>query len=217
MIHTYKTSYESRETARDRVQVLKGRRLLSQKRNDTLAVKLAGGPTLSVYVDIVKNQDALLDMEGLDFYQFNMEEPVQLDNRLQYVISFRPKVILPYALYYGKLYVDYEKLSFTRAEFSLSMDNKAKAVQAILEKKPYGLRFKPQEVSYLVTYKEQNGKTYLNYIRNSIRFKCDWKRKLFSTGYTVLSEMVVTDREENNVTPISNKLSFGQKDPFYDP
>ena len=111
---------------------------------------------MSVYVDIVKNQDALLDMEGLDFYQFNMEEPVQLDNRLQYVISFRPKVILPYALYYGKLYVDYEKLSFTRAEFSLSMDNKAKAVQAILEKKPYGLRFKPQEVSYLVTYKEQN-------------------------------------------------------------
>ena len=216
VIHTYKTSYESRETARGRVQVLKGRRLLSQKRNDTLAVKLAGGPTLSVYVDIVKNQDALLDMEGLDFYQFNMEEPVQLDNRLQYVISFRPKVILPYALYYGKLYVDYEKLSFTRAEFSLSMDNKAKAVQAILEKKPYGLRFKPQEVSYLVTYKEQNGKTYLNYIRNSIRFKCDWKRKLFSTGYTVLSEMVVTDREENNVTPISNKLSFGQKDPFYD-
>lgn len=82
--------------------------MLSQKRNDTLAVKLAGGPTLSVYVDIVKNQDALLDMEGLDFYQFNMEEPVQLDNRLQYVISFRPKVILPYALYYGKLYVDYE-------------------------------------------------------------------------------------------------------------
>lgn len=58
VIHTYKTSYESRETARDRVQVLKGRRLLSQKRNDTLAVKLAGGPTLSVYVDIVKNQDA---------------------------------------------------------------------------------------------------------------------------------------------------------------
>ena len=145
-----------------------------------------------------------------------MEEHVQLDNRLQYVISFRPKVILPYALYYGKLYVDYEKLSFTRAEFSLSMDNKAKAVQAILEKKPYGLRFKPQEVSYLVTYKEQNGKTYLNYIRNSIRFKCDWKRKLFSTGYTVLSEMVVTDGEENKVSPISSKLSFGEKDPFYD-
>ena len=62
-------------TTRDRVQVLKGRRLLSQKVSDTLGVKLAGGPTLSIYVDIVKNQDALLDMETLNYYDFFMEEP----------------------------------------------------------------------------------------------------------------------------------------------
>lgn len=135
-------------------------------------------------------------METLNYYDFFMEEPVQIDNRQQYVISFRPRVVLPYALYYGKLYIDRDKLSFTRAEFSLSMDNKVKAVQAILAKKPYGLRFKPQELSFLVTYKDMDGKTYLNYIRNRIRFKCDWKRKLFSTGYTVLSEMVATDRKE---------------------
>lgn len=144
IIDVYKTSYEDMTTTRDRVQVLKGRRLLSQKVSDTLGVKLAGGPTLSIYVDIVKNQDALLDMETLNYYDFFMEEPVQIDNRQQYVISFRPRVVLPYALYYGKLYIDRDKLSFTRAEFSLSMDNKVKAVQAILAKKPYGLRFKPQ-------------------------------------------------------------------------
>ena len=40
--------------------------------------------------------------------------------------------------------------------FSLSMDNKVKAVQAILAKKPYGLRFKPQELSFLVTYKDMD-------------------------------------------------------------
>ena len=190
--------------------------MLSQKVSDTLGVKLAGGPTLSIYVDIVKNQDALLDMETLNYYDFFMEEPVQIDNRQQYVISFRPRVVLPYALYYGKLYIDRDKLSFTRAEFSLSMDNKVKAVQAILAKKPYGLRFKPQELSFLVTYKDMDGKTYLNYIRNRIRFKCDWKRKLFSTGYTVLSEMVATDRKENNVAIIPGKMAFHQKDAFYD-
>lgn len=96
------------------------------------------------------------------------------------------------------------------------MDNKVKAVQAILAKKPYGLRFKPQELSFLVTYKDMDGKTYLNYIRNRIRFKCDWKRKLFSTGYTVLSEMVATDRKENNVAIIPGKMAFHQKDAFYD-
>ena len=99
-------------------------------------------------------------METLNYYDFFMEEPVQIDNRQQYVISFRPRVVLPYALYYGKLYIDRDKLSFTRAEFSLSMDNKVKAVQAILAKKPYGLRFKPQELSFLVTYKMWMGKPF---------------------------------------------------------
>ncbi len=176
---------------------MKGRRLLSQKVSDTLGVKLAGGPTLSIYVDIVKNQDALLDMETLNYYDFFMEEPVQIDNRQQYVDQFPvPRVVLPYALYYGKLYIDRDKLSFTRAEFSLSMDNKVKAVQAILAKKPYGSRFKPQELSFLVTYKDMDGKTYLNYIRNRIRFTVlTGSAKLFSTGYTVLSEMVATDQE----------------------
>ena len=107
------------------------------------------------------------------------------------LISVR-KVILMYALLYGKLYIDRERLSFTRIEMSLDMQNKSKATTAILYKKPLGLRFKPQELSYPVTYKDVDGKTYLNYIRNTIRFKCDWKRKLFSTSYTVASEMVVT-------------------------
>ena len=141
IIDVYKTSYEDMTTTRDRVQVLKGRRLLSQRASDTLGVKLAGGPTLSIYVDIVKNQDALLDVETLNYYDFFMEEPVQIDNRQQYVISFRPRVVLPYALYYGKLYIDRDKLSFTRAEFSLSMDNKVKAVQAILVQETLWLTF----------------------------------------------------------------------------
>lgn len=216
LIDVFKTPYNDRTVNRDRTEVLKGRRLLSQKLSDTLGVKLAGGPTLSIYLDVVKNEDALLDAETLHYYELFMEEPVQIDNRPQFVIGFRPRVVLPYALYYGKLYIDREKLSFTRAEFNLSMDNKAKAVQAILAKKPYGLRFKPQEVSFLVTYKEVNGKTYLNYIRNNIRFKCDWKRKLFSTGYTVLSEMVVTDRDEKNAVPIPNRRAFSQNEAFYD-
>jgi hypothetical protein len=101
----------------DRVQIYKGRKLLSQKRGDTLVVKLLGGPNLSIYLDIVKNTELLLDQENLSYYAFRMEEPVMIDNRPQYVISFIPQVILPYALYYGKLYIDKEKLAFTRAEF----------------------------------------------------------------------------------------------------
>lgn len=207
VIDIYKTPYS--ETAdHDRVQIFKGRKLLSQKASDTLAVKLLGGPNLSIYVDIVKNPDCLLDIESLSYYSFRMEEPTTIGNRAQYVISFKPQAILPYALYYGKLFIDKERLSFTRAEFFLDMDDRNKATQAILRKKPFGLRFRPLEVSYLVNYKDRDGRTYLSYIRNGVRFKCDWKRKLFSTNYTIFSEMVVTDCKNENVTHIPYKRSF---------
>lgn len=210
VIDIYKTPYTQR-VDHDRVQIYKGRKLLSPKKSDTLAVKLLGGPNMSIYVDIVKNPDILFDMESLPYYSFRMEEATSLDNRPQYVISFEPRMILPYALYYGKLYIDKERLSFTRAEFNLSMDDKNKAIQAILRKKPFGLRFKPVEVSYLINYKQrEDGLTYLSYIRNGVRFKCDWKRKLFSTNYTILSEMVVTDSKEENITNIPYKMAFKQ-------
>lgn len=215
VIDIYKTPYNE-SADRDRVQIYKGRKLLSQKKSDTLAVKLLGGPTMSVYVDIVKNPDVLLDMECLPYYTFKMEESTNIDNRPQYVISFQPQVIMPYALYYGKLYIDKERLSFTRAEFNLSMDDRNKATQAILKKKPFGLRFRPLEVAYLVTYKERNGVTYLNYIRNGVRFKCDWKRKLFSTNYTIISEMVVTDGKEDNVGGIPYKMAFKESQSLSD-
>ena len=216
VMDVYKTAYDKRDADRDKVQLQKGRRLLSQKGGDTLAVKVVGGPNQSIYLDIVKNGDALLSMDNLNYYDFRMEEPVNLDNRMQYVISFSPRVSLMYALFIGKLYIDRERLTFTRADFSLDMANRVKAVEAILHKKPLGLRFRPQEVSYLVTYKQQGSKTYLNYIQNVIRFKCDWKKKLFSSSYTAYSEMVVTDRKEHTLSNISYKNAFKEKQVFYD-
>ena len=86
------------------------------------------------------------------------------------------------------------------------------------------MQFKPEEVSFLVTYKQQDSKTYLNYIRSEVRFKCDLKRRLFSTNYTIVSEIVMTDRKDDNVSKISNKLAFNDKHSlsdkisnFYDP
>lgn len=216
VIDISKTAYTDRTIDSDRLQILKGRRLLSQKSSDTLAVKVIGGPNLSIGLDVVKNQDLMLNLADLNNYEFSMDESVQIDNRMQYVISFRPRVILMYALFYGKLYVDCERLAFTRAEINLDMQNKSKAITAILYKKPIGLRFKPQEVSYLVTYKNADGRTYLNYIRNTIRFKCDWKRKLFSTGYAVTTEMVVTDRREVKQEMIPTSKAFTSNQIFYD-
>lgn len=216
MMDVYKTSYAQRTAERDMVQLSKARRLLSQKQSDTLAVKVVGGPNLSLYLDIVKNADALFEQQTLEYYTFTQEPSALLDDRVQYVISFRPRVRLGYALFEGKVFIDRENLAFTRAEFSLDLSDREKAIAAVLHKKPAGLRFRPQEVNFLVTYRQQGGVTCLNYIRNEIRFKCDWKRRLFSSSYTARSEMAVVEREEHPERVITRRDAFKPKQIFYD-
>lgn len=214
VINLDKSSYVD-GVANDKVRVLKGRRLVSPKLSDTLAVKLQGGPTSAIYLDIVKNPDLLLRGEILSFYDFHMEEATVINDRPQYVVRFSPNRELPYALYYGKLYIDKERLSFTCAEFNLDLSDRNKAIRAILHKKPVGLRFKPVEVSYRVNYSDHEGKSYLSYLRYDILFKCDWRRKLFSTSYNVLSEMVVTDIQEA-APQIAPEEVFDKKDVLSD-
>ena len=48
--------------------------------------------------------------------------------------------------------------------------------------------------STLASY--MSGRDYLNYVRAELKFSCDWKRKLFATNFTVVSELVMTDRED---------------------
>lgn len=206
MTKIYKKSYKTRTIDSDRVKVIKGRKLLSQKSSDTLAVKILGGPTLPVILDVVKNENALFSKNELDYYDFKMGKIAFVDDRPQYVIEFSPKkVILPYPLSKGTVMIDCESLAFTRADFEMDMSDKNKATSSILRKKPAGLKFKPQEASYIVTYKLQDGKSYLNYISSKTRFKCDWKRRLFSSRYTARAEMVMVDRQDNSNEKISRK------------
>ena len=114
------------------------------------------------------------------------------------------------------LYIDQQTLAITRAEFQLDMTDAEKAARYILRKKPNGLRFKLQEVSYLITYRYQDGKSYLNYLRNAIRFKCDWKKRLFSSNFTTLTEMVMVDRNDRPEERIRMKDAFKQREVFYD-
>ncbi|MCM1076459.1 MAG: hypothetical protein NC411_03765 [Bacteroides sp.] len=215
-IDVYKTPYDRRSVELDLVQIDRGRRLVSQKSSDTLAVKIVGGPNLAVNVDFVKNANALFTDRELTDFDFKMEKPEYADERLQYVILFKPKVRRDYAQFRGKIYVDRELLAFTRAEFEMMSDDKGKMTAAVLHKKPRGLRFDPQKIEFVVAYKLVDGKTYLNYISNEMRFKCDMKRRLFSSAYTTYSEMVVVDRKENTSDKISYRDSFKPRQIFYD-
>ncbi|MDR0972927.1 MAG: carboxypeptidase-like regulatory domain-containing protein [Prevotellaceae bacterium] len=209
-IQIYKTPYDE-GIAGDRVAIYKGRRLVSPKVSDTLAVKLQGGPMLSVFVDVVKNPDVLFSEEALADYKFSMSDPVMLDDRPHYVVNVEPSRVQPYPLYYGQLFIDEATLAFTQVELHFSMKDRNKITAAILQRKPFSLRFRPTEMTWLITYRTENGVSYLNYVRNEIRFNCDWKRRLFATNYAVVSEMVVTDKQLRNVEPISWRNAFRER------
>ena len=211
----YKTPYD-RSINRDRVAIVKGRRLLSQKSSDTLRIKVMGGPVQAVLMDLVKNRDFLLNKEEMDAYRFTMGVPEYINDRQQYVIYMEPSWITEYALYHGKIYIDCERLAFTRIELELDMSDKEKATKTMLVKKPLGVKFKPRELTSVVDYRYDDGVTRISYLKNTFRFNCDWKKRLFATSFTATCEMVVTDSSSSDIHPIGSRSSFDSRDSYYD-
>jgi hypothetical protein len=214
----YKTGY-SRGPERDAVAILKGRRLMSMKARDTLGVKIQGGPVMPLMVDIAKNREYVLKAEDFGLYDFSMDMPALIDDRLQYVVSMQPKMHTMYPLMYGKLFIDQETLAFTRAELQLDVSNWRSASDYMLVKKPFGLRFRPKELTMTIVYTtDMQGVTRMSYVRNEMRFNCDWKRRLFASPFTTVSEMVVTDRRQmgEEVKRPKGRNSFGIRERFYD-
>jgi hypothetical protein len=206
VVDIYKAPYNTRQG--DQVKIFKGRMGSNVKKADTLMVQLQGGPHVSLLLDVVKNTDLGIALDNLDNYTFEIGSMVTIDNKMHWVINFSPAVVKEEPLYYGKLYISQDQMAITRAEFNLDLSDEDKAALAFLRKKPAGLSFLPTATSYLVTYKAQEGKFYLGYVRVELKFRCDWKRRLFKNNYTVLSEIAITDRREDNITKFGNQEVF---------
>jgi hypothetical protein len=206
VIDIYKAPYSGMQD--DQVKIYRGRKASNVKKADTLMVQLQGGPKVLMLLDIVKNPDLSIAMDDLNNYRFEFGNVVNIDDRPNRVINFAPNPEKEGPLYFGKLYISQDKMAITRAEFSLDLQDKAKASGAFVKKKPLGLTFSPTSTGYLATYKEQNGKYYLNYVRVDLKFRCDWKKRLFKSNYTLMSEAAITGRHEDHIVKFSNEDIF---------
>lgn len=206
----YKSAYNG-FLNNDAAALEKSRVLMSQRRTDTLSVKTQGGPTMAISMDLVKNAELLFNREELDLYGYEMLQPAYIGDRVQFVIRMYPDADVPYALYNCILYIDRELLTFTRIEASLDMRDQAKATRMMLVSKPLSLRFFPEECSVVLNYRLENGKTRLEYCRTTLRFACDWRKRLFRTHYTAVNELVVTDVRPE-ATPIRRQDRFRTQD-----
>lgn len=207
----YREAFEDSFYGSDASAIEKSRLLVSQRRSDTLSVKTQGGPQMALNCDFLKNPELLFSPSELALYNLELETPAYMGDRLQFVIRMTPAVDVPYALYHCLVYIDRENFTFTRIEASLDMSDRSKAIQAILVSKPMSLRFFPEEANIVINYRPVGNQIRLEYFRSTIRFACDWRKRLFKTRYTAVNELVVTDVRPEAV-PIPRKERFRSVD-----
>ena len=197
VVNIHKAGY--RQLREDQVQIYKGRKSQDVKKMDTLLFKLQGGPTTSLLLDIVKNPYNLLSPDFITNYDFSIKSVTKINGKIHYVVEFKQKKDIDLPLYYGLLYIESTNLALASAKFSMNLSNETEASRMFIKRKPAGVKVTPSSADYLVNYHEKDGKWYFNYARGEVNFKCNWKRKLFNTNYSAMTEIAITDRNEENI------------------
>ncbi len=195
----------------DHVQIYKGRKSQNVKKMDTLLFKLQGGPNTTLLLDIIKNPYNLLSGDFIENYDYTFKNVTKLNDKIHYVIEFKQKKGVDLPLYHGLFYVDANNLALSSAKFSLNMENQSEVRRMFIRKKPTGVKVTPLSADYIVNYQEKNGKWYFTYARGEIKFKCNWKRKLFNSKFTIMTEMAITDRSENEIVKLKSRDRFKSK------
>jgi len=206
VVNIHKRGYK--QANNDQIQIYKGRKSENVKKMDTLLFKLQGGPNTSLLMDVIKNPYILLSDDLVGNYDFAIKTITKINDQVHYIIEFKQKPGVELPLYYGLLYVESQSLALTSARFSMNLNDKVEATKIYIRKKPVGVKITLNSANYLVNYREQNGKWYFNYARGEVEFKCNWKRKLFNTNYTAMTEIAITDRDSENVTRFKGSEKF---------
>jgi len=198
----------------DGARIYKGRKGSDVQKMDTVLFKLQGGPVSVMQLDIVKNTESILTMDAMKYYDYSLATVVEIDNKPHYVISFKQKPSVDMPLFMGNLYIESDTYAVTEAEFGFNLEDKAAVSSIFIKKKPLGMEVTPEIASYRVKYRQQDGKWYFAYSRAEVKFKVNWKRKLFNTYYTTMSEIAVTDRTNEEVIKFAGKEKLRYSDVF---
>ena len=215
VLDAYKGSYTNLADM-DRVKIFKGRKSQDVKKMDTILFKLQGGPQTMFMLDIVKNPGELFDDEIMNYYTYQMGGIININDRQAYVITFEQMQYVDIPLYEGKVFVGVNDYAFIGAEFKIHEENLEDASQYLIRKKPVGMQAEVDNANYLVSYRLINNTWHLNYVRTELMFTIRWKRKLFRSRYTTMTEMAVTDTDTENVTKFRFRETTKRGDIFAD-
>lgn len=195
VVDVYKKPYVSGKN--DIIRLYKARKSADYKKLDTLTLKLQGGPSSTLFIDVMKNPDLLFTEDILTIYEFSFGQSAKINDRYLYVLNFKQRPNIDDLYYYGKLYIDSETLALTKAVFSLNLEDRDRASKLFVRQKPSRAKVYPTVASYTMNYREKNGRWYYGYGKIDLVFKVNWKKKLFNSTYKLNIEMAITDWKKN--------------------
>lgn len=211
VIDIFKGGY-SNDFQSDQVKLFKGRKSADVEKMDTVLFKVQGGPNTTILLDVVKNPYVLLSSEYHEIYDFLISDVISIDDRLHYVVSFEQKYFVEEPYYHGRLYIDMEKLAITEAEFELNTENHEEAARLFIRRKPMGMSITPERAAYRAKYTIEKDRWYFSYARAEVKFKINWKKKLFNSTYSTMSEVAITDRTYEGIEKFAARERFKSND-----
>lgn len=177
----------------DVLQLHKSRKSTDYSKLDTIALKYRGGAHSTVHLDVMKNPELLLTEDIFKNYDFTFGTSTKIDNRVIYVVKFKPAKGVEDAMFYGEMYIDAQSLALVSAKFELDLSDISKAREFYILKKPAKANVTPVVAKYQVDYIQRGDKWYHNYSRIELGFKINWDKKWFNSIYYSTMEMAITD------------------------
>ncbi len=191
----------------DVAHLIQFRKSTNYKPNDTLAVKLQGGPYNTLFIDIAKYPDIVFDPQALQAYRFTHAGFTQIDQKLVHIVHFEQKQNVITPLYRGELYITTQGNHLAKAIFEMNVTNQEAAAALFVRKKPARVKLWPTSVKYQVDYSPQEDNWNFQYSKMEMNFTAKWKNRWFNTSYQIWAEMAVTDQKTPSLTTNINNLN----------
>jgi len=200
MVDIEKASYMT--SKQDKI-IVKQVRKNSKPNQDPILIKLQGGPNNVLKLDLVKYSLPGCDNKKMtELYAFEYDSPVVIDGKVMYVVKFDQIQACEDILYRGKIFIDSKSHAVAKVEFNMNVEERGDAYLSFIKNKPSHMKIAVTDATYIVGYKEYNGKWYYDHSRSDIDFSVRSKKQGINTKYSVTSGIVVTSY---NTSPESLK------------
>ncbi len=194
----YKASY-SKAFDTDQVKLIKSRKIHNVEQADTLSIKLRGGISSSLVLDIAKNLPDFFNPETQEWFTYTRHDIVSIGDRTAYEIAFEQKKNISEPLFSGVIYIDTENLAILGSDFGFNQRWVSVISGRYVQKRNRKYIIKAESITYSVRYKEINGNYYISHVRGDLKFKYRKRRSLFYSPFHTFLELATTSIDTLNV------------------